>query len=301
MKLNIEELLRDVFKEKHEKTLPAFVPTKRSPIEKPDKNFDVRRPSNEECDKIVSTARKHAKEGLDREKLILLCEEEWFYYGVSERTIMIRVTWLRGYLEEAMRRWKVGPIKTSSPTQSDMAAIRAGLLKHRQAGDTYTAVIAKCMAEWSDEFRRERETKVISDETFGKLVDELFVRILEREPTPKEWSEYITLTKGYLPKLGNEKTVDRLIQTLILRSDFVYRQEFGEGMADAQGRKMLSPRDASYALAYALTDSSPDKELQEAAKAASSSPGKITGAKSSGCSRLTTSITPLMRRWGPIV
>ena len=266
MKLNIEELLRDVFKEKHEKMLPAFVPTKRSPIETPDKNFDVRRPSNEECDKIVSTARKHAKEGLDREQLILLCEEEWFYYGVSERTIMIRVTWLRGYLEEAMRRWKVGPIRTSSPTESDMAAIRAGLLKHRQAGDTYTAIISKCMTEWSDEFRREREKAVISDETFSKLVDELFVRLLEREPTSKERSEYITLTKGYLPKLGNEKTVDRLIQTLILRSDFVYRQEFGEGTADGHGRRMLSPRDASYALAYALTDSSPDKELQEAAK-----------------------------------
>jgi hypothetical protein len=55
------------------------------------------------------------------------------------------------------------------------------------------------------------------------------------------------------------------IQTLILRTDFVYRNEFGEGTADAHGRRMLSPRDASYALAYALTDSSPDKELAAAA------------------------------------
>ena len=30
---------------------------------------------------------------------------------------------------------------------------------------------------------------------------------------------------------------------------------------------MMSPRDASYALAYALTDSSPDKELVKAAEA----------------------------------
>lgn len=266
LRTNIEELLRDLFKEKHEGMRPAFVPTQRSPIEPPDKNFDVRRPANEEIDKIITTVRKHAKDGLDREKLILLCEEEWFYHGVSERVIMIRVTWLRGYLEEAMRRWKVSPVKSPSPTPSDLDAIRTGLLKHRQHGDTYAAIISKCMAEWSDELRRERERTVIPDETFAKLIDELFIRIMEREPTPKEKSDYIALTKDYLLKLGNELTVDRLIQTLILRSEFVYRQEFGEGEADEHGRKMLSPRDASYALAYALTDSSPDKELQEAAR-----------------------------------
>lgn len=266
LNLNIEALLRDIFQEKHEKMLPKFVPTKRSPIEKPDKNFDVRRPANEEIDKIITTVNKYAKDGLDREKLILLCEEEWFYYGVSERTIMIRVTWLRGYLEEAMRRWKLRPVNAPTLSEAELATVRAGLLKHRKTGDTYAAVIAKCMAEWSEGFRRLREQTVIPHETFAKLVDELFIKIMEREPTSNERADYIALTQEYLPKLGNEKTVNRLIQTIILRSDFVYRQEFGEGTADEHGRKMLSPRDASYALAYALTDSSPDKELQEAAK-----------------------------------
>ena len=97
-------------------------------------------------------------------------------------------------------------------------------------------------------------------------MDQLFTKIIERSPTPQELAEYIALTKSYAPKVGNEKAIERLIQTLILRTDFVYRDEFGEGDADEHGRKMLSPRDASYALAYALTDSSPDKELQEAAK-----------------------------------
>ncbi len=266
LNMNIEQLLRDIFKEKHEKMLPAFVATKRVPVDPPNPNFDVARPDNKEIDKIITTLRKHAKEGMDREKLILLAEQEWFYHGVSERTIMIRVTWLRGYLEEAMRRWKVSPPKIFTPSESDLAAIRTGLLKHRKAGDTYAAVIAKCMAEWSDGFRRERENTVISDETFGKLVEELFAKIMERPPIGKEKDEYIKLTKEYLPKLGTPQAVNRLMQTILLRTDFVYRQEFGEGSADRHGRKMLSPRDASYALAYALTDSSPDKELQEAAK-----------------------------------
>jgi Protein of unknown function (DUF1588)/Protein of unknown function (DUF1592)/Protein of unknown function (DUF1585) len=56
-----------------------------------------------------------------------------------------------------------------------------------------------------------------------------------------------------------------MIESLLLRTEFVYRQEFGEGQADEHGRSMLSPRNASYALSYALTDSSPDKQLAEAA------------------------------------
>lgn len=71
--------------------------------------------------------------------------------------------------------------------------------------------------------------------------------------------------KAYIQQLGNEQAFSKLIQTFILRTDFVYRSEFGAGQADAHGRKMLSPRDASYSIAYALTDSSPDKQLVEAA------------------------------------
>lgn len=265
---NIEQLLRDVYKEKHEGLLPTFVPTKRGPLGKIETNFDVIRPSNQEMDQIITTVKKHSKEGVEGEKLILKCEEDWFYHGVNERTIVLRVTFMRNYLDEAVKRWssKVAPVKTTPPAEAELAVIRASLLKHRQAGDTFAAVIAKCMDEWRDAFRRELEKTSVSDATLGKLVDELFIKIIERVPTPKEKAEYTELTKSYLPKLGNEKTIERLIQTIILRTDFVYRQEFGEGKADQHGRKMMSPQDAAYALAYALTDSSPDKELQEAAK-----------------------------------
>ncbi|MCG8584908.1 MAG: DUF1588 domain-containing protein, partial [Pirellulales bacterium] len=40
----------------------------------------------------------------------------------------------------------------------------------------------------------------------------------------------------------------------------------GTGEPDQYGRRMLSPRDASYAIAYALTDQSPDRQLIEAAE-----------------------------------
>lgn len=71
--------------------------------------------------------------------------------------------------------------------------------------------------------------------------------------------------KSYILQLGNEQAFSKLIETFMLRSDFVYRSEFGAGQADEHGRKMLSPYDASYSIAYALTDSSPDAQLVEAA------------------------------------
>ena len=276
LKMNIEQLSRDLSKEKHESLLPAFVATKYTPpavavgadgkpLKKP--VFDTAKPSNEELEQIWSGMRKHAEEGVDDEKLILKCEQDWFYFGVNERTIQLRVAFMHGYMEDLIKKMpKVSPVTYRPPADTELAAIRSAILKHRQAGDTYAAIIAKCIADWSDEFRREREKTSTTDEAVTKLVDQLFVRIIERTPTPQELAEYTALTTSFLPSLGNEKTIERLIQTLILRTDFVYRQEFGEGEPDEQGRKMLSPRDASFALAYALTDSSPDKELQEAAK-----------------------------------
>ena len=81
-----------------------------------------------------------------------------------------------------------------------------------------------------------------------------------------ESEKYSALTKTYLKDLGNLPAIEKLIQTLILRSEFVYRNEFGTGQADEFDRKMLLPREASYAIAYALTDSTPDKDLVEAVK-----------------------------------
>lgn len=276
LKLNIEQLLRDLFKEKHESLLPTFVATKYTPpavavgadgkpLKKP--VFDTAKPSNEELDQIWSGIRKHTQEGVDGEKLILKCEQDWFFFGVNERTIQLRVAFMHGYMQDLIQKMpKVSPVTHRPPADSELIAIRDALVKHREAGDTYAAIIAKCVAEWGDDFRREREKTSTTDEAISKLVDQLFVKIIERSPLPPELEQYITLTKSFFAKLGNEKGIERLIQTLILRTDFVYRYEFGEGEADEHGRKMLSPRDASYALAYALTDSSPDKELQDAAK-----------------------------------
>ncbi len=276
LKLNIEPLLSELYPEQHERLLPKFTASKYTPppvalgadgkpLKKP--VFDTAKPSNDELNEIWSGIRRHSPDGAADPALIEKCERDWFYFGVNERTIQARFSFMHAYLEDLLKKMpKASAVKLKPQADAELAIIRAALLKHRQAGDTFAAIIAKCMAEWSDEFRREREKISVTDETLSALVDQLFVKILERSPTPEELTEYLALTKSYLPQLGNAKTIERLLQTLILRTDFVYRQEFGVGEADEHGRKLLSPRDASYALAYALTDSSPDKELQEAVK-----------------------------------
>jgi len=148
-----------------------------------------------------------------------------------------------------------------------VAVIKASILKHRKKGDFYIEIIKKCMAEWEKEFEQDRiAAGPPSDELLTALVEQLSDKILERPPTAEEAAEYLPLAKSYVAKLGNLKAIQKLIQTFILSSEFVYRQEFGTGQADEHGRRMLSPRDASYAIAYALTDQSPDQELAEAAK-----------------------------------
>jgi len=273
---NVEPLLRELYGEQHERLLPVYVASKPAPPVatvgpdgKPLKKavFDIAKPSNEELEQIWAGVRKHMLDGTPDEAMVLKSERGWFYFGVNERTIQLRVAFMRNYLDELAKRMpKQNVSQPKPPAEAELAIIRAALLKHRQAGDTYSAIIAKCLAEWTIAFQREREKTSITDEAYGKLMDQLFTKIIERSPIPEELSEYLALTKGYVTKVGNEKAIERLIQTLILRTDFVYRYEFGVGDADQHGRKMMSPRDASYALAYALTDSSPDKELQEAAK-----------------------------------
>lgn len=208
---------------------------------------------------------------LSNDEIRARCERQWFYNGDHERTIQGRVTILRDYLPEFRERLKTSRPKTKlrvyKPLADDeMAIIHAAITKHRKKGDFYTAVIEKCLSQWEAEFRLVRiEAGPPSDELLARLVDQLFQQILERSPEADETAEYLALAKSYQSKTGNLKAIQKLIQTLMLSSEFAYRQEFGSGEADEHGRRMLSPRDASYAIAYALTDQSPDKELAEAA------------------------------------
>lgn len=276
----IDHILIDIYKDKHESLLPPFVSveveanvttednaTKKAP-------FHAANPGAQELVLIFRSMRRHEKEGDTDDQLIDKCEREWFNFGHNERKIQARVTFLKNYMEEwqnqiVQHRYDEKNRRAiyRPASEAEMKVISEAIRKHRQKGDRYNEIIRKCMAQWESEFKQARiDAGPPTTESIAALVDQLFIKVIERSPTAGELDKYVTLTQAYVSNMGHQKAIEKLIQTLLLRSDFVYRNEFGEGDADEHGRKMLSPRDASFAIAYALTDSSPDAELTKAAE-----------------------------------
>ena len=105
--------------------------------------------------------------------------------------------------------------------------------------------------------------------TQGQMVaaiKEQFDRALRREPTDDERAEYLDLLRESIHLSDNVDGLRQMLVAVLLESEFLYRLEFGGGAKDAHGRKMLTPREGSYAISYALGDRGPDEELVAAAK-----------------------------------
>jgi hypothetical protein len=104
-----------------------------------------------------------------------------------------------------------------------------------------------------------------TDDEIMAAIRAQFDCVLQREPSGEELDKYLGLTRSSIELGGNTEGLRQMLITVMLESEFLYRLEFGDGTEDADGRQMLSPREASYAIAYALGDSGPDAALREAA------------------------------------
>ena len=91
--------------------------------------------------------------------------------------------------------------------------------------------------------------------------------VLQRDSTPEELDKYLLLFRAAIKLAGNADGLRQMLVTVLLQSEFLYRQEFGAGEQDAHGRQKLSPHEASYAIAYAVSDRVPDAELVKAVSA----------------------------------
>jgi hypothetical protein len=114
------------------------------------------------------------------------------------------------------------------------------------------------------------ETIVLSkskpaDDAIIAAIQAQFDCVLQRPANTRELEKYLALTRSSIELAGNTEGLRQMLVAVLLESEFLYRLEFGEGAADADGRKMLSPREAIYALSYALGDRSPDPVLVKAA------------------------------------
>lgn len=278
---HIQRVAEDIYKEEDEALLPKFVriTVEEIPDYKTDPDGDPIKRTNlellrirygEDVQVIYRGIGKYKHEGVTFEQIIEECEKEWFTFGVHEKQLRARVTlmkvllkqWDMALIYEDIRKRNIRQAPYKPLPDSEMEIITASIVKHRKKGDRYRQIIDKCLDDWDQSFKAERIAAGQANEgQVADLVDELFAKILERKPTEQETQENIGLTHAFMKSLGNQQAIAKLIESLILSSEVFYRSEFGQGPTDEYGRRMMSPRDASYALAYALTDSCPDEEL----------------------------------------
>ena len=74
-----------------------------------------------------------------------------------------------------------------------------------------------------------------------------------------------------------------MLVAVLLESEFLYRLEFGGDWKDEHDRRMLTPREAAYAISYALGDRGPDESLMQAAERAGYRPTRTTHARFAAC------------------
>ena len=111
----------------------------------------------------------------------------------------------------------------------------------------------------------------LTDARVAKVVGEEFQRVLGRPPTAAELERWADLLTRNVAAGGRDTGLRMTLTALYLHPEVLYRKEVGDGPHDAHGRRMLSPRELTLAVAYAVGDAGPDKDLLAAAAA-----GKLT-------------------------
>ena len=107
----------------------------------------------------------------------------------------------------------------------------------------------------------------VNEPEMVSAIEAQFDCVLQRPPTQNETSRYLELLTRAIAIGGKQEGLRQMLVSVLLDSEFLYRTEFGDGEADEHGRQKLSAREASYAIAYALSDRGPDEELRVAATA----------------------------------
>ena len=215
---------------------------------------------------LLEATRRFAGSGKPLKTIIEECEEFWFHKGHNRELVARLMDLLRKELttiqtyKQHVSRDQYNPL-----SDSEMAVVTSTLKKVRTQGMPYKVMVAECMDIWRSELQEIRDkSNPLKGQLLKDLVTQIYEKLYERHPSAAEIAENEQLLKAYTAKAGEEEAVKKLIQALILRSEFISRNEYGTGKADQHGRRLLSPRDASYAIAYALTDSSPDEQLIKA-------------------------------------
>lgn len=279
----MERLLKDIYTGKNDALLPKIkrvnVPDLQPVVSNGQLKIETNlghlgRYDHSDLNAVLQGLHAYHKEGVGYDRIIELSERDWVMEGVVESRILNRVgmmkafnvTWdIQAIIRKSSDKQYARPTYTPL-NDAEMQVIVAAIKKHRKNGDSYQAIIDKCMADWETSMKAVRDAMPApNNDLLGALVKQLYDKIFERQPNQEELDKNIAILIFFMGKLDRQSAIAKFIESLILNTEFVYRHEFGHGDADEHGRRMMSPIDASYALAYALTDSSPDAELAKSA------------------------------------
>jgi hypothetical protein len=121
----------------------------------------------------------------------------------------------------------------------------------QQSPPAFVAIVAK-------------ELRPTDDEMIA-AIEAQFECVLQRTASEAEVRRYLAMLGSMIEVGGNTEGLRQMLVSVLLESEFLYRQEFGVGAVDQYGRRKLSSAEAARAIAYALGDRGPDSELQQAA------------------------------------
>ena len=116
-------------------------------------------------------------------------------------------------------------------------------------------------SEEFEPFLKENAKPTAEEQTAA--IKRVFALILDRPPSREELARYGKFFADNIEKNGSLPSLRGLITTVVVSPEFVFRMEVGMSKPDEHGRRMLSPRELMYAIAYALTDGGPDEALVE--------------------------------------
>ena len=118
----------------------------------------------------------------------------------------------------------------------------------------------------AEPFERLIMEKQPSDQIIKAAITHQFQVALQRDPNAAEMKKYLTFYKNTTKHSDKTSALKKVMVSVLMEPEFLYRNEFGGGESDQHGRQKLTPREASYAIAYALTDNIPDSSLVDAAQ-----------------------------------
>lgn len=102
------------------------------------------------------------------------------------------------------------------------------------------------------------------EEMLRDAITHQFKVALQREPGATEMEKYLGFTNKTLDASDKTSALKKMMVSVLMEPEFLYRNEFGGGKPDEHGRLKLTSREAGYAIAYALTDRVPDETLVNA-------------------------------------